>query len=84
MNIFPQVPLSDEVYVAATHLTAETRQWLTNRLYEVSQQKLLLTYNPAEPTSFIQAEAELQGRIRELMSILEAEELATAPLSEDE
>lgn len=76
MNIFPHVELSDETQIAATHLTTETRQWLTNRLYEVSQQKLLLTYDAANPTAFIQAEAEMQGRIRELMLILEAESLA--------
>ena len=72
-QLFPQELMSEEAFVAAVHLTPETRAWLKNRMYEVAQQKLLLTYDATNPNVFIQAEAELQGRLRELMQILDAE-----------
>lgn len=78
MNIFNSEEQSADSYAAAVHLSPETRVWLRNRLLEVAQQKLLLTYDPANPTMFMQAEAELQGRLRELMYVLEAEEVTDA------
>ena len=84
MNIFNITEQSETSYAAAVHLSPETREWLQGRLMEVAQQKLLLTYDPAAPNIFMQAEAELQGRLRELMNILDAEnQLAEVASTQD-
>lgn len=78
--------LSEREEQEAKLLSPQTKMWIQNVLAESAAERLTLTLNPEHPLPFMQAEAEIQGKVGILRYILaeaaEAEELLTRTVNE--
>ena len=74
-NKFTEYTFSPEEQALACRFTVLQRQWLQNEMAIAASEKLALTFDPQNPLSFAQQEAELAGKIGILSYLLAAEEL---------
>lgn len=70
-TLFTKYQLTDEEELAAIQFSTEQRMYLQNIISDAAEEKVRLTFNPTNPNAFIQREAELQGVINTLASLLE-------------
>lgn len=59
-----------EELISAYSFSLASRQLIQNLICEAAEEKVKLTYDPAEPMKFVQREAELQGQIGILTMLL--------------
>lgn len=69
-SIFTKYQLTNEEELAAVQFSDMQRMYLQNIIAEAAEEKVLLTFDPANPHIFLQREAELQGTILTLTSLL--------------
>lgn len=69
-SFFTKYELSKEEELAAVQFTDIQRMYLQNIIAESAEEKVRLTYDPTNPHLFLQREAELQGIILTLSSVL--------------
>lgn len=73
---------SREEYLAAVTFTDLNIMYIQNRIAEAAEEKVRLTYDPNNPSAFMQREAELQGHINVLTSMLNEHEIAVQDMVE--
>lgn len=73
-TLFTKFILTDEEELAAVTFSTEQRMYMQNIIAGAAEEKVRLTFNPANPSAFMQREAELQGCILTLTSLLEKEQ----------
>lgn len=71
-TLFTRYNLTEEEELAAIQFTDTQRMYLQNIVADAAEEKVRLTFDPSNPNAFIQREAELQGTIRTLTSVLES------------
>lgn len=71
-TLFTRYQLSEEEELAAIQFSDTQRMYLQNIIADAAEEKVRLTFDPSKPNEFIQREAELQGIIGTLTSMLEA------------
>jgi hypothetical protein len=67
----------DREAVASQIFTPLQLQWLQNNLSDIAQQRLTLSFNPAEPEKFMQAEANLKGQIEVIQYLMQCSTAAS-------
>lgn len=70
-NQFTQFELTSEEQISAQQLTALNLQFLQNLLADLSIEKVNLKYTPENHLSWVQAEAELHGKIGMVSYLIE-------------
>lgn len=70
---FIKYELTAEEFITGTHLSLETRAVVQNLIADYAEEMITLTYDPSNPQRFLQAEAELQGKIGILKYLLSLE-----------
>ena len=73
-NLFTQFVLTKEEEEAGIEFTTCQRMYIQNLISEAALEKVKLTFDPQNPQQFVQREAELQGQINVLVSLLNAYE----------
>ncbi len=69
-TLFTKYILTDEEELAGTAFSTSQRCVMQNLIAEAAEEKVRLTFDPLNPNAFIQREAELQGAIHTLSSLL--------------
>lgn len=72
-SLFTKYILTEEEELAAVQFTELQRQYMQTIIAEAAEEKVRLTFNPTAPTEFQQREAELQGRMLILLTLLSKE-----------
>lgn len=72
---FTRYNLTEGEYQQAVQLTTLQKQHLQNLLADVAEEKINLTFDPTNPLSFAQQEADLTGKISILRHILDLSEV---------
>lgn len=67
---FSRFSLTEEEQLNGSIFTPEQLYVLQNRLADAAEEKLALIFDPSNPSAFIQAEAESQGKIRLLQDLI--------------
>lgn len=62
-NTFSSYALSEDQEIAGNILSTEQKCCIQNRIAEIAEQKLRVSYDVANPESFIQEESYLRGQI---------------------
>ena len=70
-TLFTRYTLTDEEELAGIQYTTEQRMFMQNIIADSAEEKVRLTFDPTNPNSFIQREAELQGVIGVLTALLQ-------------
>lgn len=86
-TLFTKYILTDEEELAGIQFTPSQQMVMQNVIAEAAEEKVRLTFDPTNPQAFIQREAELQGCILTLQSLLSrcneyAEQLKHQPTPE--
>ena len=69
-SLFQSWILSETEQIQGSILTLVQKQCIQNQITQAAQEKVSLKYDPANPQTFLQAEAELHGRINALSYLL--------------
>ena len=69
-TLFTKFVLTDEEELAGVSFTAEQRMYMQNMIAEAAEEKVRMTFDSANPSAFMQREAELQGCILTLTGLL--------------
>jgi hypothetical protein len=69
-TLFTRHILTNEEELAGIQYTTEQRMFMQNIIADSAEEKVRLTFDPANPNVFIQREAELQGIIGVLSGLL--------------
>lgn len=80
INQFSQFNLSDHEVLTGQTMNHYQKQVIQNMLADYSIEKISLVYTPDNHLGFVQAEAELAGKIGVLKYILECSNSATAEI----
>lgn len=83
-NTFSSYELQDKEQLQGLLLTSLQRQVIHNMRTGIAEEKLVLTYDPKEPQTFVQQEAYLRGQLDAFTYLLDSaisaeETLATNP-----
>jgi len=78
-NAFSSYSLTEEETLQGSILTITQQQVIQNRLAVVAEERLHLTYDVANPTAFLQAEAYKKGELDALRYILDVSDALTQP-----
>lgn len=70
VTLFTRYDLSEDEELSAIQFTATQRMHMQNLIATAAEEKVRLTFDPEHPYPFIQREAELQGTILTLESLL--------------
>jgi len=73
-SLFTKYILTDEEELAGIQFTTEQRMYIQNIIADAAEEKVRLTFDPTNSHLFIQREAELQGTIRTLSNLLQAQD----------
>jgi hypothetical protein len=73
-SLFTVYELTEEELTAGQTLTACNLMVLNNMLSQYATEKLSLRFDPASPSNYLQAEAELMGQINLLRQIISSHE----------
>lgn len=71
-TLFTKFQLTKEEELAAIQFTTHQRMYIQNIIAEAAEEKVWLSFDPGNPSAFMQREAELQGTIRTLTALLSA------------
>lgn len=63
--------LDEREFLLGSVLTTSNKQVIQNLIVQAAQEKVNLTFDPANPHKFMQREAELQGTIKTLQTLLD-------------
>lgn len=80
-NTFTTYELSSEEQKAGYTLTTANLQTIQNLISTAAQLKVNLTFDPDNPSKFLQEEARLNGEIRILSYLVECNDAVNASLS---
>lgn len=69
-TLFTKFLLTDEEELAGVTFSTEQRMYIQNLIAEAAEEKVRLTFDSANPSVFMQREAELQGCILTLTNLL--------------
>lgn len=70
-NSFTKYQLTEEEQLSGQVLTTSNYHVVQNLIADAAESRLALTYDPSNPLTFVQREAELQGQIGVLKLLLE-------------
>lgn len=73
-SIFTKFLLTDEEELAAVFFSPEQRMYMQNIVADAAEEKIQLTFDPNNPSAFMQREAALQGCIQTLTNLLNSYE----------
>jgi hypothetical protein len=77
-NTFTSYSLTSEELQQGSILTSLQKQCIQNQISALAEQKLRLKYDPVNPMTFLQEEAELQGQLIALQYLFTLSEAAEA------
>lgn len=69
-TLFTKFILTDEEELAGVTFSTEQRMYMQNIIAHAAEEKVRMTFDPANPSAFMQREAELQGTILTLTDLL--------------
>lgn len=75
-NLFTSYNLTEQEVTDGTILTSLQSKVIQNRVAGLAQEKILTTFDPAHPESFIQAEAYMRGQLDILIYLLDESKAA--------
>lgn len=70
VTLFTRYDLSEDEELSGIQFTDSQRMYMQNLIATAAEEKIRLTFDPEHPYLFIQREAELQGTILTLESLL--------------
>jgi len=70
VTLFTRYDLSEAEELSGIQFTESQRMYIQNLIATAAEEKIRLTFDPEHPYPFIQREAELQGTILTLESLL--------------
>lgn len=69
-NVFQKWIMTDQERIIGTILYTGQKQCIQNQIAMAAEEKVALTFDPANPLAFAQREAELQGTIKALQYLI--------------